>query len=63
LIRNSYGNYVVQSALKLAVGEDKERMVQAIQKNTPQIPDKKIRMKWEKIIEEAVATLGKGGRE
>jgi len=53
LIRNSYGNYVVQKALKISKNEDKKMMIASIQKHIPNIPDRKIRSKWETIIEEA----------
>jgi len=50
LIRNSYGNYVVQKALKIAQGKDKQFLQNAIAKSIPQIPDRKIRSKWEQIL-------------
>ncbi len=58
LIRNSFGNYVVQKALKLAYGGYRSALIAAIQKNIPAIPDKKIRIKWEKICDEALPTDG-----
>ncbi len=53
LIRNSYGNYVVQKALKIATGDDRKNIISSINHHIPNIPDKKIRSKWEKIIEGA----------
>ncbi len=53
LIRNSYGNYVVQKSLKIAQGKDKTQLITAILKCIPQIPDRKIRQKWEKIVEDS----------
>lgn len=52
LIRNSYGNYVVQRALNVASGEDKEKLLKAISKRLPDVSDRKIRNKWEQITKE-----------
>jgi len=49
LIRNSYGNYVVQRALNVASGEDKEKLLKAISMRLPEVSDRKIRNKWEQI--------------
>ena len=49
LIRNSYGNYVVQRALNVASGEDKEKLLKAISMRLPEVSDRKIRNKWEHI--------------
>ena len=54
LMRNSYGNYVVQKALKIAEGEDKKSIVQSIQNNIPVISDKKIRQKWTVLLEQGI---------
>lgn len=37
LIKNSYGNYVIQKSLEVAKGEEKEQLIQAIQKCIPAI--------------------------
>lgn len=52
LIRNSYGNYVVQRALNVASGEDKEKLLKAISMRLPEVSDRKIRNKWEHITKE-----------
>lgn len=54
LMKNSYGNYVVQKALKIAEGEDKKSIVQSIQNNIPVISDKKIRQKWTVLLEQGI---------
>jgi hypothetical protein len=46
LIVNSYGNFVVQNALKFAKGEEKNKLAARIEKNIPNIPDMKIKQKW-----------------
>ena len=53
LIRNSYGNYVIQRSLKVSSGKDLEQLLQAITNKLPEILDKKIRSKWEQIIRDA----------
>lgn len=57
MIKNAYGNFVVQKALKLAVGKDKLNLINSIQKVLHMIQDKKIRSKWEQIIAEAAKNL------
>jgi Pumilio-family RNA binding repeat len=52
LIRNSYGNYVVQRALNVASGEYKEKLLKAISMRLPEVSDRKIRNKWEQITKE-----------
>jgi len=50
VIRNSYGNYVMQTALKLSSGHLKRALRATIERAIPQIPDRKIRQKWESIL-------------
>lgn len=45
---------MIQKALKLAYGPDKEQFIAQIQKCIPEITDRKIREKWEKIIYDAL---------
>jgi hypothetical protein len=40
---NSYGNFVVQNALKFATPEDKTKLSDQIEKNIPNITDPKIK--------------------
>jgi hypothetical protein len=48
LIKNGFGNYVVQSTLKIAEpGPDKDLLIEAIKTCIIQIKDKNIRTKWE----------------
>lgn len=44
---------MIQKSLSITVGAEKESLVAAVKKCIPNIPDKKIRKKWEKIILEA----------
>ena len=42
LIMNSYGNFVVQNALKFASSEEKKKLAEQIEKILPNITDTKI---------------------
>ena len=50
VIKNNYGNYVVQKAIKLASGKNYERLFKEINQNIHKLEDKKIIMKWEMIL-------------
>lgn len=50
IIKNKYGNYVIQKAVKLSVGLTKERLLDEISKNINKLKDKKIISKWKAII-------------
>ena len=45
LMQNSFGNYVVQTALELSEGETKKKLARSIYDNIPSIQDRKIRIK------------------
>ena len=50
VIRNKYGNYVIQKAVKLASGKSKNIIISLINKNINKLEDKKIINKWKSII-------------
>lgn len=50
VMRNSYGNYVVQTALEMALGDTKLALADTIYENIPSIQDKKIRVKWAQLL-------------
>ena len=50
LMKNKYGNYVIQKALKLSSGNYKEKLILEINKNINKLEDKKIINKWKAII-------------
>ena len=50
LIRNSYGNYVVQTALKAAKGELKVILINEIENNLNMLGEKKLINKWKSIL-------------
>jgi hypothetical protein len=49
-MKNNYGNYVVQKALKLSQGNFKGRLVSSILKNIEKIGDRKLVLKWKSIV-------------
>ncbi len=50
LMKNSYGNYVVQKALKLSSGSSKNTIIAYIKKNLEKLTDKKLITKWKTIV-------------
>ena len=50
VIRNSYGNYVIQKAVKLSSGKIREKLIKEIVKNLNKLEEKKIISKWKMII-------------
>ena len=50
LIRNSYANYVVQTALKVAKGELKVVLINEIENNLNMLGEKKLINKWKSIL-------------
>lgn len=50
-MKNNYGNYVVQKALKLAPKEGKLILIDQIRKNIEKVVDKKLICKWKSIVE------------
>jgi hypothetical protein len=53
LMRHSYGNYVIQKAIKLSTGISKRNYISLIMKNINRLQDKKLIIKWVSIIESA----------
>jgi len=51
LMKNNYGNYVIQKALKLAMNKHKCKLVESILKNLEKIGDKKLIQKWKSIVQ------------
>lgn len=50
LMKNNFGNYVVQKVLKLALGSFKAKLIKAILNNIEKIGDRKLIMKWKSIV-------------
>ncbi len=49
-MKNNYGNYVVQKALKISSGSPKLKLIISILKNIEKIGDKKLIAKWKSIV-------------
>jgi len=50
LMKNEYGNFVIQKALKLSENINRKKLVKLIQKNVEKIGDKKLIIKWKNIV-------------
>ena len=50
LLQNSFGNYVVQTALKHSAGEKKQLLIASVEENLVKMNDRKLMMKWRSII-------------
>lgn len=50
IMKHSYGNYVVQRALKAVKGTNKITFAKYLQKNIPLLHDAKLMKKWQTII-------------
>ncbi len=51
LIKNNYGNYVLQKALKLANINTKLSLVNTVLQNLEKLGDKKLIIKWKHIVD------------
>lgn len=49
-MKNNYGNYVVQKALKISIGPLKFKLIISILKNIEKVGDKKLMAKWKNIV-------------
>ena len=50
IMRNSFGNYVIQKALKISAGRNKEILADNVNKNIYKLNDKKLISKWKNIV-------------
>ena len=50
LMKNNYGNYVIQTALKVSKSSHQQMIINSIEKNLIQLNDKKLIKKWKSII-------------
>ena len=51
IMKNSFGNYVIQKALKISISEDKKKLIEEVSKNIYKINDKKLILKWKSILD------------
>jgi hypothetical protein len=57
VMRSNYGNYVIQKAIKLAKGENKNKLVFNAAKEINKINDAKLIMKWKSILSPHIKEL------
>ena len=50
IMKNNYGNYVIQKALKLSSGKYKKLLVMNVQNNINKLKEKKLILKWHSIL-------------
>jgi len=55
LMKNNYGNYVVQKALKLANEVNRKLIIDMVLKNLERVGDKKLIMKWRFIVQSYIS--------
>jgi len=53
LMKSSYGNYVMQKALKVSSGDNKVKLTESIINNIDKLNDRKLVFKWKQIASEA----------
>lgn len=56
-MKNAYGNYVVQKALKLVNGKNKNLLINTLTKNLDKLSDKKLISKWKIIINNSLGNF------
>lgn len=54
MMKSSFGNYVVQKALKVAVNENKTKLVETILNQVDKLNEKKLINKWKKIVNDSL---------
>jgi hypothetical protein len=52
-MKNSFGNYVVQKALKISKSENKKKLIEHATKNVERLGEKKIVDKWKSILQQS----------
>jgi hypothetical protein len=50
IMKNNFGNFVIQKALKISHGENKKRLIIEVSKNICKLNDKKLIFKWKDLI-------------
>ena len=59
IMKNNYGNFVIQKALKLSSGENKKKLIIEVSKNIYMLNDNKLIMKWKDLILNELRNLKK----
>eukprot|EP00931_Biecheleriopsis_adriatica_P039321 TRINITY_DN22489_c0_g1_i1.p1 TRINITY_DN22489_c0_g1~~TRINITY_DN22489_c0_g1_i1.p1 ORF type:complete len:983 (+),score=209.48 TRINITY_DN22489_c0_g1_i1:122-3070(+) len=50
LVNSNYGHYVAKRALQLATPEQSQALLEAIRSNLASLPNRRLRVKWEKVM-------------
>ena len=50
VMKNNFGNYVIQKALKISKGEIKNLLISTVSRNISKLNDKKLISKWKSIV-------------
>jgi hypothetical protein len=50
LMKNNFGNYVIQKALKISINENRMKLLDCISKNIERLGEKKLIEKWRNIL-------------
>ena len=50
VMKNSFGNYVIQKALKIAKGANEKELAESVNRNIYKLNDKKLILKWKNIV-------------
>ena len=50
VMKNNFGNYVIQKALKISKGEMKNLLINTVSRNISKLNDKKLISKWKSIV-------------
>jgi hypothetical protein len=56
-MKNSYGNYVIQKALKVSNGNNKKLLITTIVNNVDKLNDKKLIFKWKTIVSNSITNF------
>ena len=59
VMRSNYGNYVVQKAIKLSAGENKQKLIFNSAKDINKLNDAKLITKWKSILSPHIKKLSK----
>lgn len=56
-MKSSFGNYVVQKALKVAINENKSKLVNTILNHVEKLGERKLIIKWKKIVDDSMGKI------
>ena len=50
VMKNNFGNYVIQKALKLSLNDYKKKLAEEVDRNIFKLNDRKLIIKWKSIV-------------